>query len=196
MPNKQLDEDEASAGRYIGVIAREDQALYEALKEAARVRKVKISDVFREALELWYLAKNLEGMDSKCLVGALIFLNNVMEQVIKMMTFSSSFFVSQYFRDTSALVHELAQELAAKKQQEEEEKKAAPPAPEFSDMLKVAMMPVVFQIVQQVIKGITGKDIQLPLPGVAPTPTASTQNIQVVEEEEKKEEKKEEQKAE
>lgn len=150
---KSKEDENLMKGRDLGVIARTNPSLYEEIRNVAKVKGKKMSEIIDEALHIWYISQSLEDVDPKCLVGAMAFLENMLYFTAKLMLSLGTFFSSQYFRENMSLAMDIA-----KQELERQLKQSQQPEDAFKTQMKTMMfnmlMPLMMNILQTVMSSL------------------------------------------
>ena len=177
-----MSEEALELGRVLGGSTKRSN-IAQKIKEIARAKGMKPSQVIEEAVAVYEMIENFGGVDAKCLIIGLEFANRVMENAVNVLNNVAKLFTSEmtsHYMNAIVKGYEYAKTTASPTPQQA--------SGEVPQDLRQAMMPLISSTINMVtslltslmntmISSVSGGRVSLP---VAQTTTQSTQTLQGV----------------
>lgn len=167
-----MSEEDFETGRRLGLVARKDKELYNRVKAIAKQKKMKMSDVITEALELWTLYSQMQDIDPRALVVALSFMEHMMSRTVTLLVQVSQLFTSEMVKSMLEL---MANPPAPSLPQETEAK-------QYRSEIAKTLMPVMTQLLMQILMNVLKSMYpQVQVPSVSQPQALTTRTVKVEE---------------
>lgn len=142
-----MSEEDFDVGRKIGLVARSNRELYEHVKSIAKQKKLKMSEVITDALELWTMYNTLNEIDPRSLVVAMNLVERMLDRSVKLLVQLGNVFTSEFVKTTLELA--LSSYPQQKEQVSQEQKN------ESKQLLSQVMYPLLVNLLNTLVSIIT-----------------------------------------